>query len=258
MPREQPAFDLRILNRFAQALAETKDLREVKSLRDKADAARKYIANARLGQKLQNLAAALKLRAERRIGQLLRELIPHGGNRRSSRHRADLRLSDLGIDSSQSSRWRREAAVPEAVFEQYLGMANEFGQDITSQGLLRLARTMTDGRPRHSRSDSACSESTDSSSRSCDSGGSELFRRNGTCGPHTTFGGEAKDGPIRELLVEMSNHRNLLASILEPICEGKSRLKLPLSQRRIIARLLAEIEWLIQRLEKRWLNDSGY
>ena len=114
MPHKQQAFDLKILNRVAQALAETKDLKELKSLRDKAEAARQYIENARLGQSLQNYAAELKLRAERRIGKLLIELIPHGGNRRSSSHDGNLKLADLGINANQSSRWRRETAVPEA------------------------------------------------------------------------------------------------------------------------------------------------
>ena len=254
MPRKQPAFDLKILNRVAQALAETNDLKEVKSLRDKAEAASQYIANARLGQNLQNLAAAVKLRAERRIGQLLRELIPHGGNRRSSRHHADLKLSDLGIDSSQSSRWRREAAVPEAVFEQYLTLANKLGQDITARGLLRLARTMTNGRTSDQRTEFGCAQSSDTPVP-CDVDVSDLLYRNREKG--STCASDASEARIHELLTEMSNHRDLLAGILAPICDGRCDLTLLLSQRHIIARLLSDIQSLIRRIERMWFADEG-
>jgi hypothetical protein len=256
MTSKQSTFDLKTLNRVAQALAATTDLNEIKSLRDKAEAARQYIENARLGQSLQNFAAELKLRAERRIGGLLRELVPHGGNRRPSRHRAGLKLADFGIDSSQSSRWRREAAVPDAAFEQYVATANELGQDITAQGLLRLAKTIKNRKKRRSRTEVARAELANAAGRSRDRDDSDLLRRNGSASQPLIRDGETTDEPIHGLLLEIANHRNLLANILGPICEGRCDLALPLPRRRVIARLLAEIRCLIGRLEQAWADST--
>jgi hypothetical protein len=51
-------------------------------------------------------------RAERRAGELLAESGPeHGGDRRSKSQPDTLKLSDLGLSRSQSSRWQR-IAVP--------------------------------------------------------------------------------------------------------------------------------------------------
>jgi hypothetical protein len=75
-------------------------------------------------------------RAERRAGELLAQLLPHGAGT----------LADLGIDSGQSSLWRREAANPAAAFEKYLARAKRLGEPITSDGLLRR-RGKRNGRP---------------------------------------------------------------------------------------------------------------
>ena len=257
MTGNERTFDLESLRRLAQALAETTDLNEVKSLRDKAEAARKYIQRNHLGQRLKNVAAEIKLRAERRAGELLSELNPHGGNRRSNGCGRKLRLVDVGIDANQSARWRREAAVPEAVFEQYLRVANELGHDVTASGLLRLARAAAGARNGHQRTESACVKSNGSPSQSCDPDVSDLFCLN-RAGPQASPSvGLVSDGRIRELFVEVANHRDLLADILAPICEGRRNLSLPLSQRRIIARLLSDIQGLIRRLERMWFADDG-
>ena len=250
-------FDLERLRRLAQALAETTDLNKVKSLRDKAEAARKHIQRSRLGQRLKNVAAEIKLRAERRAGELLSELIPHGGNRRSNGCGRNLRLVDVGIDANQSARWRREAAVPEAVFEQYLSVANELGHDVTASGLLRLARAADDGRNGHQRTESACVKSDGSRGQSCDADVSDLFFLNRAGPQASTSAGLVSEGRIREVLVEVANHRDLLAGILAPICEGRRNQSLPLSQRRIIARLLTDIQGLIHRLERMWFAVDG-
>lgn len=257
MAGNEQTFDSESLRRLAQALAETTDLNEVKSIRDKAEAARKHIQRTHLGQRLENIAAEVKLCAERRAGKLLSELNPHGGNRRSNGSGRNLRLVDVGIDANQSARWRREAAVPEAVFEQYLSMANELGHDVTASGLLRLARAATDGRNGHKRTESACVKSNDTPDQSCDPDVSDLFRLNRARPQASTSAGLVSDGRVCEVLVEVANHRDLLAGILAPICEGRRNPSLPLSQRRIIARLLSDIQGLIRRLERMWFEDDG-
>lgn len=59
---------LAILENAGRSLAQAKTLDEITSLRDKAEVARQYVKSATLGLQIQNLAAALKLRAERKAG----------------------------------------------------------------------------------------------------------------------------------------------------------------------------------------------
>jgi len=56
-----------------QALAHAKTLDEVKDIRDKAEALRLYTKQAGEGLEMQNWCAEIKLRAERRAGELLKE-----------------------------------------------------------------------------------------------------------------------------------------------------------------------------------------
>lgn len=136
---DQPR-QLVLLTQAQQALAQATSLDEIKDIRDKAEAARKYVESAQLGLSLQNHAAEIKLRAERRAGELLAELKLAGGDRRSTVAGSSLTLEELGISKHQSSRWQREAAVPEDVFERFLREINDSSAELTSAALLRIAR----------------------------------------------------------------------------------------------------------------------
>jgi len=62
---------------------------------------------------MQNQCAEIKLRAERRAGEILKDTIQHGGDRRSETRSHDATLKDSGINKSQSSRWQKIADVSE-------------------------------------------------------------------------------------------------------------------------------------------------
>jgi hypothetical protein len=98
------AHELVLLDQAGQALAEARSLDEIKIVRDKAVAVRKYAQSASLGLDVQNRAAEVKLRAERQAGKLLAELMLRGGDRRSKGHSDRLKLNDLGLTSNQSKR----------------------------------------------------------------------------------------------------------------------------------------------------------
>jgi hypothetical protein len=136
---DQLLRELKILAEIAQSLGEITDLREVKSLRDRAEAARHNAQIAGLGLNFRNQAAEVMLRAERRAGKLLANLINHGGNRKTRSHVENSKLSELDIDHNQSARWQREASVPDAVFEEHIAVLKKAGKEITARGLLRLA-----------------------------------------------------------------------------------------------------------------------
>jgi site-specific DNA-methyltransferase (adenine-specific) len=134
-----------------QLLAEVRSVDDARAIRDVAEAARVYARQARLGLEAQNDAAEIKLRAERKLGELLAEQEKHpGGNINRSQPATGspvepARLRDLGISKSQSSRWQAIAAVPEPVFDQHMADVREQGRrdgktELTSAGAILLAR----------------------------------------------------------------------------------------------------------------------
>ena len=127
-----------------QELVAASNVSEVKRVRDKAEAVRKYVQNAKLGLGLQNQAAELKIRAERKAGKLLAKMKLRGGDRAKSQSAT---LKKLGIDKHQSSRWQQIAAVPESKFEEWVGQSREQQSELTTASLLRLAKGIKKRRP---------------------------------------------------------------------------------------------------------------
>ena len=77
-----------------------------------------YVNTVHSCLELQNQAAELKLRAERKLGELLQETVPHGGGRPTENPLHDerglkLALADQGISEIQSHRWQKVASVPD-------------------------------------------------------------------------------------------------------------------------------------------------
>lgn len=125
------------------ALAEARSIDDVKAIRDQAEALRLYAKQAGESLEMQNDIAEIKLRAERRAGEILREMGRGQGKRDETYHRgrfAPLKLADLGLSYNQSSRWRIEASVPEEVFEHHVATVKARGDELTSVGLLRIAK----------------------------------------------------------------------------------------------------------------------
>jgi hypothetical protein len=78
--------ELAVLNYASRMLVEAKSLEEIKPIRDKAEAARNYAKAAKLRMGLQNCAAEVKLRAERKARGHLQSLKVRGGDRKSKYH----------------------------------------------------------------------------------------------------------------------------------------------------------------------------
>ena len=132
-------------------LAEADTISDVKSIRDKAESVRNYAKNAKLGLELQNQAAELKIRAERKAGKLIASLRLRGGNRKSKLHPATLKsltLEDLDISKHQSARWQLIASIPDKEFEARLKASKLADRELTSASLLRLATSRANQPPR--------------------------------------------------------------------------------------------------------------
>jgi hypothetical protein len=104
--------------------------------------------------KCRNDAAEIKLRAERRAGEMLKEGAENGdrakpGNPQWSQAEtiAPVKLAEIGINKTQSSRWQCIASIPEEKFEQRIRETKaKPGAELTTQAVLRVAKRAETGR----------------------------------------------------------------------------------------------------------------
>lgn len=112
---------------MCSAIAAAYAVDEVKDIRNKARAIETYARQAK-NVEAERQACEIRLRAERKAGELLRERDKAKGARGSGSNQHEVRshhptappLSDLGISKQQSSDWQKLAAVPSDLFEKEL------------------------------------------------------------------------------------------------------------------------------------------
>lgn len=110
------------------AMAEAHRVDEVKDIRDKAEAMAAYARQAKDNELIQ-YATEIKVRAERRCGELLRVTAERGERATQAQHgrgvqasveASDTRpptLADMGLTRDESSRYQQLAAMPAEHFE---------------------------------------------------------------------------------------------------------------------------------------------
>jgi|GEM_PF-797874 len=133
------------LDRARRDIALVARVDDAKAIRDKAEALRVYAKQAGYGLEIQNRAAEIKIRAERRAGEILQKEVNHSGGR-PGKHLHDERvfkpkLADLGITEIQSHRWQMIAGVSEERFEAYVGGVKDSGGELTTRGILAAIKT---------------------------------------------------------------------------------------------------------------------
>jgi N6-adenosine-specific RNA methylase IME4 len=133
------------LDEARRALAEASTLQEIKDIRDKAEAIKAYVKAAGYSLEMQNQAAETKLRAERKGGELLKEMEKNKGGWKScgdtmSPQDEALRLQDLGIHKKQSQRWQQIADLPEDIFEEVIEETKEEKKELTQALILRESK----------------------------------------------------------------------------------------------------------------------
>lgn len=127
---------LALYDRMCSAIAECSRVDEAKDIRDKALALEAYYRQAR-NLDAEREAANVRLRAERRVGELLKDLARAEPAERAERANATMgrssaaetnvspspyasALSEQGMSRQQASRYQALANIPEPVFEQAL------------------------------------------------------------------------------------------------------------------------------------------
>jgi site-specific DNA-methyltransferase (adenine-specific) len=137
-----------------KALADVETIEDAASIADYAEAVRYAAKQAGASIHLQNAAAEVRLRAERRSGQLQREaqkrgelaakgtggapldpLAPEGP--RGTKTLRDLSVS-TGTSVKELKTHRAVAAVPDETFEDYITEMQEKGKEITTKGVTSL------------------------------------------------------------------------------------------------------------------------
>ena len=209
---EQPvkSDDVKQHERLADArqhLRSAKTVPELKLVREGADAVRLQAKTMNLDFDLLNFAAELKLQAERQIGRLLIEMKLRGGDRRSQSPQPPLRLRDLGIDKNQSARWQLEASVPENEFCHFVRTAHAAGKEITSAGLVRLARNRQE----------AGADASDTTALAGDVGTWESYLPGPPPPPMSKPQREVRE--LANLVVDAKNHHRLAIHLFESLCE---------------------------------------
>ena len=87
---------------------------------------RQYAAQIGAVLEAQNQCAEIKLRAERKAGEVLADAAPHGGDRISSTPKGT--LLSFGVSKKQSTNWRQAASLPESEFEAHVARTKEAGE----------------------------------------------------------------------------------------------------------------------------------
>lgn len=118
--------------RHALAVASTVD--EVKEVRDKAEAMRAYAKQAGESLEMQNQCAVLKLRAERKIGEMLIADPDYGRGKKSHT------TCDFGLTRGVATRSQSIASLPADDFENYIDATVSARRELTTAGALKLAK----------------------------------------------------------------------------------------------------------------------
>lgn len=135
------------INNASVALSEAKNLDEILHIKNTAEAMRYCLAQAAASLAVKNEAGVLRLKAERKAGEMLAKMEKNKGRPlKKGTHGGTVflgavkKLEDIGITKKQSSRWQQEASVPKTDFEEYLQKCKENREEITSAGLYRIAQ----------------------------------------------------------------------------------------------------------------------
>jgi hypothetical protein len=143
-----------LIERAKNGLAAASKVEEVLEARNHAEWLRRLLRQQRESLASQNAAAELKIRAERKIGELLRKRPKNvGGRPRKKTCNSVLQvpekppsLAEQGIDRTTASRFQALASVPEKAFDRFIEQAKADNAELTTAGVLKFARRFARGK----------------------------------------------------------------------------------------------------------------
>ena len=134
--------ELILWDKMKQAVVECHSIDELSNIRNKAESYRYALRQAKESPEVIKKAEEIKLRAERRAGELLKETPKNkgqvlGGNIVLPPDNTPT-LEDIGITKNQSSKWQKIASIPEEKFENYIAVEKE----LSTAGVLRVDKNV--------------------------------------------------------------------------------------------------------------------
>lgn len=135
-----------LVSRGIAAIEQAGSFDEVKAIRDQAEALRVYSRSIGAALDAVNAAAELRIRAERRMGEALRETELGQGRRADLVVQADKvakpTLSEIGITRDQSSRYQQIAAISRETFETAIEAHKAADEPLSAAAVVRVAETL--------------------------------------------------------------------------------------------------------------------
>lgn len=220
------------------SLREEIDMPRVILWRHQAEAIRKLAKSADMGHDVMNLAAKMKLEAERRLGQMLAILDVHPGGDQKSPNGNRILLKDIGFNKSRSSRVRKLAIFTDLQWDGFLSEHSSLGTELTSAEALRCLRAIMPSVPKRSPQ--------------------KRPKRNGhpiVPDPETapTSTRDVDQGNTVENLIErmdeVRNHFRMVVQLLEVLCSTGTTTLTPASQR-VLQRYFREIDQLLKNRKR--------
>ena len=133
--------ELILWDKMKQAVVECHNIDEIAQIRNKAEAYRYALRQAKESPEVIKRAEEIKLRAERRAGELLQDPEFQHGSRgvgKKVESKPTTSLSDMGISKDQSSKWQKIASIPAEKFENYIAVEKE----LSTSGALRVSKNV--------------------------------------------------------------------------------------------------------------------
>jgi|GEM_PF-1161018 len=144
--------ELALYEKARTALSAAHSVDEVKDIRDKAEAMAAYARQAK-DKDMILWVTEIKVRAERRAGQMLAEMPKATGGKPYQNHTGhtivpvEKTLAELGITKNESSRWQKLSGVSDEKFEHAVAAAKEVAGEVTTAAMMRVARPEPEPEP---------------------------------------------------------------------------------------------------------------
>lgn len=141
MIKNEISTSLASISAAKNALVSASNLEDVLTIRDKAKAIQELVKARNASLETQNAAAEIRLRAERKAGEMLRKMEKNPGSKNlGGNTMLPPKMESLGITKMQSSRWQLTSKVKESDFVQIVAECNEAKEELTQKRLLDFAK----------------------------------------------------------------------------------------------------------------------
>lgn len=135
-------MELTKLDQAYALIVEAKTVDETKQIIGQAERLKHYAKERNLSFEIQFEISVIKLRAERKAGQLLKEVELNKGAATRSHDGTTQKLSDFDINKNQSSRWQSMADIPDDLFEETILEYEKQKEEITQKAILNIAKDL--------------------------------------------------------------------------------------------------------------------